>query len=161
MSSKKTAIAKTSATTEVSLPSNREEVTKMIDRFKAQLAELRQSAPEAISLDITYNGTNIKNVTTLGQLLEISASINARSVAYDVEVKRYDLEGKVKPFSVSEKTATEWVEIINKAKTELINKTKIDKLEKAIKDLSEFEDEQTKFQRKISGIVESATELLS
>lgn len=166
MATKKNALAKTGTTTDLALPLDKAGVTKMIDTFKAQLADLKKGAPEAVSLDINYvasNGgsINIKNVTKISELLEISSSINARSNAYDAEVKRYELEGKVKPFSVSEKTAAEWVEIIDKAIFELVNKTKIEKLEKAIKDLSEFEDEQTKFQRKISGIVEGATELLS
>jgi hypothetical protein len=166
MAKKTTAVAKTTNTTDLALPLDKAGVTKMIDTFKAKLAELKKEAPEAISLDINYtfgsgSSVNIKNVTKLGELLEISASINARSNAYAVEVKRYGLEGKIKPFTVSDKTAEEWIEIINKAKTELINKTEIEKIEKAIKDLSEFEDEQTKFQRKITGIVESATELLS
>lgn len=157
---KSTAVAK-ATTTGVSIPLDKSEVTSLVEKFKAQLAELKKGAPEAISLDIEYNGTNVKSVTKVTELLEMSASINARSVAYDVEAKRYEVAGKVKPFMVSEKTAAEWVEIIRKAIFELINKKQIEKLEDAIKKLSKFEDEQTKFQREIGGIMEGAAELLS
>lgn len=156
---KSTGVSKT--TTGVTIPLDKSEVTSLVDKFKAQLAELKKGMPEAVSLDISYNGTTIKNVTKVTELLEISASVNARSAAYDIEAKRYDVAGKVKPFMVSEKTATEWVEIIQKAIFELINKKQIEKLEDAIKKLSKFEDEQTKFQREIGGIMEGAAELLS
>lgn len=156
-----TAVSTAITSTGLAIPLDKSEVTSLVDKFKAQLAELKKGAPEAISLDITYNETNIKNVTKITELLEISASVNARSAAYDVEAARYNVTGKVKPFQVSEKTAAEWNEIIKKAIFELINKKQIEKLEDAIKKLSKFEDEQTKFQREIGGIMEGAAELLS
>ena len=158
---KTTAVAKKTVSTGVAIPLDKSEVTSLVDKFKAQLAELKKGMPEAVSLDISYNGTNIKGVEKITELLEISASINARSKAYDVEAARYNVVGKVKPFMVSDKTAAEWVEIIEKAIFELINKKQIEKLEDAIKKLSKFEDEQTKFQREIGGIMEGAAELLS
>lgn len=158
---KTTGLTKKSTTTDLSTPLDKAGVTTLIDKLKGQLEELRKGAPEAISLDITYSSTNIKNVTKISELLEISASVNARSEAYDVECARYDLVGKVKPFAVSEKTAKEWVEIIGKAIFELKNKKQIEQLEDSIKKLSKFEDEQTKFQREIGGILANATELLS
>lgn len=159
-------MAKTTKTAEVAkvttgLELTPENVTATINKLKAQLNDLRKSQPEAVSLDITYNGTNIKNVTKVSELLEISASIHARSAAYNVEITRYGLEGKVKEFTVSEKTASQWREIIEKAIFELVNKKQIEQIEAAIKKLSKFEDEKTQLQREFEGIVGSASELLS
>ena len=148
-------------TTELSNPLDRSQVTLLLEKLKSELAELKKGSKEAVSTNIDYNGTNIKDVTTIGELLEISSSVNARSAAYDVETSRYKVAGKVKAFTVSEKTAPEWVEIIDKAIFELINKKEIEKRESAIQKLSKFEDEQTKFQREISGIMQDASELLS
>ena len=131
-------------------------VTSTIDGFKAQLAELRKSSPEAVSLEIDYNGTTIKNVTKVSELLEISASINARSEAFNKEIERYNLTGKVKAFTSSEKTAEQW-----KAIFELVNKKRIEQLENAIKKLSKFEDEKTQLQREFDSLVSNASELLS
>lgn len=158
---KSTAVAKKTKSTKIAIPLDKSEVTSLVDKFKAQLAELKKGMPEAVSLDISYNGTNIKGVEKVTELLEISASINARSETYDIEAVRYNVVGKVKPFMISDKTASEWVMIIEKAIFELINKKQIEKLEDAIKKLSKFEDEQTKFQREIGGIMEGAAELLS
>lgn len=159
--STKSTAAKVTTSTGMAVPLDKSEVTSLVDKFKAQLAELKKGAPEAVSTDISYNGVNIKNVAKITELLEISASINARSAAYDAETARYNVVGKVKPFMTTEKTAAEWVEIIQKAIFELINKKQIEKLEDAIKKLSKFEDEQTKFQREIGSIMDGATELLS
>lgn len=136
-------------------------VTSTIDGFKAQLAELRKSSPEAVSLEIDYNGTTIKNVTKVSELLEISASINARSEAFNKEIERYNLTGKVKEFTSSEKTAEQWKEIIEKAIFELVNKKRIEQLENAIKKLSKFEHEKTQLQREFDSLVSNASELLS
>lgn len=156
-SKKTTAVAKVTTGLELT-PEN---VTATIDTLKAQLADLRKQQPEAVSLDIVYNGTNIKNVTKVSELLEISASIHARAAAYNAEAKRYNVEGKVKEFTVSEKTAAQWSEIIEKAIFELVNKKQIEQIENAIKELSQFEDQKTQLQRKFQGIVGSASELLS
>lgn len=158
---KATGLSKAATSTGVAIPLDRTQVTVLLDKLKAELVKLKQGSPEAISLDITYNGTNIKNVTKITELLEISASVNSRSKAYDDEAKRYGVEGKVKAFTVSDKTAVEWVEIIQKAIFELINKKEIEKREAAIAKLSKFEDEQTKFQREIGDIMKDASELLS
>ena len=136
-------------------------VTSTINDLKAKLQTLRSSAPEAVSLEIDYNGTTIKNVTKVSELLEISASIHARSAAYDSEIERFNLKGKVKAFSHSEKTVTQWEEIIEKAIFELVNKKQIEQIENAIKKLSKFEDEKTQLQREFDSIVGNASELLS
>jgi hypothetical protein len=136
-------------------------VTSTINDLKAKLQSLRSSAPEAVSLDIDYNGTTIKNVTKVSELLEISASIHARSAAYDAEIERFNLKGKVKAFSHSEKTVAQWEEIIEKAIFELVNKKQIEQIESAIKKLSKFEDEKTQLQREFDSIVGNASELLS
>lgn len=157
MAKKTTAVAKVSTGLELT-PEN---VTATINKLKAQLETLKKGVPEALSLDITYNGTNIKNVTKVSELLEISASIHARNEAYNTEAKRYGVEGKVKEFTVSDKTASQWKEIIDKAIFELVNKKQIEQIEAAIKKLSKFEDEKTQLQREFEGIVGSASELLS
>lgn len=157
MTKKTTAVAKAAQGLELT-PEN---VTATIDKLKAQLLTLKKGVPESLSLDISYNGTNIKNVTKVSELLEISASIHARNEAYNVEAKRYGVDGKVKHFTVSEKTASQWKEIIDKAIFELVNKKQIEQIESAIKKLSKFEDEKTQLQREFEGIVGSASELLS
>ncbi len=157
MAKKTTAVAKVGTGLELT-PEN---VTATIDKLKAQLQALKKGVPEALSLDISYNGTNIKNVTKVSELLEISASIHARNEAYNAEAKRYGVEGKVKEFTVSEKTASQWKEIIEKAIFELVNKKQIEQIEAAIQKLSKFEDEKTQLQREFEGIVGSASELLS
>lgn len=138
-----------------------ENVTSTIDSLKSQLSKLKSNVPEAVSTNIDYNGTNIKDVTKVSELLEISSSIHARSAAYNVEAQRYQVEGKVKAFTVNEKSVIQWKEIIEKAIFELVNKKQIDQIEAAIKELSEFEDNKTKLQRKFEGIIGSASELLA
>jgi molybdopterin converting factor small subunit len=138
-----------------------ENVTSTIDSLKAQLSKLKSNVPEAVSTNIDYNGTNIKDVTKVSELLEISSSIHARNAAYGVEAQRYAVEGKVKAFTVNEKSVIQWKEIIEKAIFELVNKKQIDQIEAAIKRLSKFEDEKTQLQREFDGIVGSASELLA
>jgi molybdopterin converting factor small subunit len=138
-----------------------ENVTSTIDSLKAQLSKLKSNVLEAVSTNIDYNGTNIKDVTKVSELLEISSSIHARNAAYSVEAQRYAVEGKVKAFTVNEKSVIQWKEIIEKAIFELVNKKQIDQIEAAIKRLSKFEDEKTQLQREFDGIVGSASELLA
>jgi hypothetical protein len=143
-----------------------ENVTSTIDSLKKQLEELKANISEAVSTNIEYtfgNGhsTNIKDVTTLGELMEISSSIEARSSAFEKSITRHNLVGKIKPFSHNNKSFAQWMEIIDKAAFELINKVKITQIEAAIKKLSKFEDEKIQLQREFADIVGSATELLS
>lgn len=143
-----------------------ENVTSTIDGLKAKLAELRSSSPEAVSTNIEYTfgsglSVNIKDVNKVGELLEISSSVETRSLAYDRAAKRHKVEGKVKPFSQSDKTLDQWMEIIDKAIFELINKKQIEQIESAIKKLSKFEDEKTQLQREFDSIVGNASELLA
>jgi hypothetical protein len=138
-----------------------ENVTSTIDSLKTQLSKLKSNVPKTVSTNINYNGTNIKDVTKVSELLEISSSIHARNAAYNVEAQRYAVEGKVKGFTVNEKSVSQWKEIIEKAIFELINKKQIDQIEAAIKKLSKFEDEKTQLQREFADIVVSTTELLA
>jgi len=153
------------ATTKSQVALTPENVTSTIDGLKAKLAQLRSSAPEAVSLDIEINwgggNTNIKNVDKVTTLLEISSSIHARAKAYDEEVERYNLTGKVKEFTTGTKSVAQWKEIIEKAIFELVNKKQIEQIENAIKKLSKFEDEKTQLQREFDSIVGSSSELLS
>lgn len=148
-------------TTTSLIPRKKSEVPAAIKSLEAQLKVLRGNIDETVSLDVTYDrGIVIKDVETVGKLLEISASITARSAAYAVEAKRYKVDGKVQEFTQSGKTVEEWYKIIDKAVNELINKVKIQKLESAIKGLSEFLDEDTKLANKLTSIMEDVSERL-
>jgi hypothetical protein len=155
---KATAVATTNDSV---MPITKADVPAAIEKLEAQLAALRGNRDEEISLNISYNGTNIKDVTTVKELLEISSSINARSAAYAVEAERYNVVAKVRPFMVSEKTAEEWVKIIGKAINELINKKQIETLESAIKKMSKHLDEETKLQKELAEIMQLASEKIA
>lgn len=157
--SKKSSTPAVKSTTNLALTP--ENVTLTIDTLKSQLAKLKSNVLETVSTNIDYNGTNIKDVTKVSELLEISSSIHARGAAYNEEAKRYNVVGKVKEFTVNDKTVPQWKEIIDKAIFELVNKKQIDQIESAIKRLSKFEDEKTQLQREFDGIVGSASELLA
>ena len=148
---------------DITAPATRDEVPAVIEQLEARLKQLKGNHEDTISLDIRYVGagvnTSIKDVTKVRELMEISASIQARSAAFDVEVARYGLTGKVAPFTVSEKTAADWVKIIDKAAFELINKNEITKLETTIAKLSQHLDAETKLQKELAGIVEAGTKL--
>jgi len=137
------------------------DVPGAIEKLEAQLAALKGNRDEEVSLNISYNSTNIKDVATVKELLEISSSINARSAAYAVEAERYGVVAKVRPFMVSEKTAEEWQKIIGKAINELINKKQIETLENAIKKLSKHLDEDTRLQKELAEIMGTASEKIA
>lgn len=139
------------------LSMTKQDVPKMIDQLKAQLETLKGNNRDKISLDVKYNGTNIKDVKTVKELLEISASVQARGKAYSEEVIRFKLQGKVQEFTTSDKTVEEWNLIIDKAINELINSTQIAKLESAIKKLSSHLDENTKLQNELAEIMGDAS----
>lgn len=159
MSTKNTskAVAKTTTT---GFPVTKDQVPEAIERLKEQLAQLKGDQKDKISLDVSYKGTVIKNVTTVKELLEISASVKARGRAYQEEVKHFKLEGKVQAFSDSEKTVDEWDAIIAKAIFELINKVQITKIEDAIKRLSTHLDEETKLANDLADIMSGAAEAI-
>lgn len=139
-------------------PKTSKDVPGVIANLELQLKELKKNAPDDISLDINYNGKNIKNVTSVGELLQISASIHARNNAYSEELKRYNLEtANIAPFKESDKDASQWAAIINKAIFELINKVQIEKLENAIAKLANHLDAETKLERELSSIVNMAS----
>lgn len=139
-------------------PKTSKDVPAVIANLELQLKELKKNAPDDISLDINYNGKNIKNVTSVGELLQISASIHARNNAYSEELKRYNLEtANIAPFKESDKDASQWAAIINKAIFELINKVQIEKLENAIAKLANHLDAETKLERELSSIVNMAS----
>lgn len=162
--STKNAVATTGTTTDLTA-FTQESISIQLDKYRKMLAELKQQVPENLSTNIEYitatgSTVNISKVEKLSTLMEISASIQARNTAYEIEVKRYKIEGKVKPFMSNDKTAEQWFEIIEKAVFELMNKNRISQLEKTIDRLSKFEDEKTKLAREINAIVEEASELL-
>ena len=112
-------------------------------------------------MDISYNGVNISKVDNVSTLVEMSASITSRAAAFNKRTAHYGLTGKLKEFNQSGKTEAEWDAIIGKAINELINKVKIEKLENAIKGLSEFLDEDTKLANKLQSIVADVSQPLN
>lgn len=161
MSGKKVnAVAKVEEST-IKIPTSPKEVPATIEALKAQLAILKGSEDKEVSTDIAYDHRNIKDIPKVSDLLAISSSIKARSAAFNVEVKAFGLEGQIKPFTQTEKTAEEWDVILKKAVNELINKTQIEKLENAIKKLSNHLDAETKLRNELAGIVDDAAGLIS
>ena len=150
----------------IAAPINKAGVPAVLEQLKAQLKALKGDVKNTISLDINYStglggsSINIKSVTKVSDLLTISSAIQARNAAYNEEVVRFDLVGKIEAFKVSEKTAEEWVAIITKAISELLNKTQISKLEDAISKLSKYEDEETRLARELAEIVGNANSLI-
>lgn len=150
----------------IAAPINKAGVPAVLEQLKAQLKVLKGDVKSTISLNINYSGgagsssINIKDVSKVSDLLAISSAVQARNAAYNVEVVRYDLVGKIEGFKVSEKTAEEWVAIITKAISELLNKTQISKLEDAITKLSKYEDEETRLARELAEIVGNANSLI-
>lgn len=131
------------------------DVPAIIEQLKSKLAALNGGEEESVSLDIVYsNGKNIKSITSVKELLEISSSIRARSDAYDKEVERYSLTGRVEKFLISEKSVAHWEKVIGKAIVSLINAKEVEQIKQSIKDLSEYLDNDTKIQNKIKSIIE-------
>lgn len=156
----KTAVA-TANSGALMIPVTKQDVPQAIEVLKAQLAAKKGNIDETISLDISYSGKNIKNVDSVKELMEISASINARAVAYQAELVRYGLDkANIASFSVSDKTAAEWVKIISKASNELINKSEITRLENAITKLSKHLDAETQLANELAEIMSSASEAI-
>jgi uncharacterized protein YqgV (UPF0045/DUF77 family) len=144
------------------IPKSSKDVPATIKALEEQLAALKGGISAEVSIDIDYNGKNIKNVKTIKELMEISASIHARSAAYNAELKRYGLENKnVAPFTQTEKTVDEWFQIIDKAKNELINNVQIAKIESAIKSLSKHLDAETKLEMELKEIMQDAQKPLA
>lgn len=155
---KNTAVA-TVTTTGISVPRNSSEVPAAIEALKVQLEALKGNVDERISLDINYNGRNIKSVDTIGELLQMSASLHARATAYEAEIKRYQLEkANIKGFEEDGKSVVHWEKVISKAINELMNKVQIDRLESAIKKLSQHVDAETKLQNDLAEIMGSASQ---
>lgn len=145
----------------ITIPTSQKEVPATIEALKAQLATLKGDIKNEISIDIDYNGQNIKNIEKVSELLAISASIKARSKAYREEVVAFGLEGKIEDFKQTDKTAEEWDQILKKAVTELINSSQIKKLENAIEKLSKHLDQETKLKMELESIVGDASKLLA
>lgn len=147
----KTQALSTVNTGSISAPTTQAELPATIAQLKALLAEKRGTVDETISLDISYNGKNIKSIDQVGELMEISASINARNLAYREALVRHNLgDRNIAPFSVSDKTAEEWMAIIDKAANELINKVEISAIEETIKDFEDCLSAQDKMAAKMA-----------
>lgn len=148
--------------TALTVPTTKADVPGTIKLLQEKLDSLKGTKEDKVSLDISYNGINIKNVKTVGELLEISSSVHARAAAYNAEIVRYKLtDMNIKAFTVSDKTSEEWAKVIDKAIFELINSSEIAKLESAIKKLSNHLDEATKFQNELAEIMAGAGEAIA
>ena len=146
----KTAVS-TINTAAISAPTTQAELPATIAQLKALLAEKRGTVDETISLDISYNGKNIKNVDSVNELMEISASIFARNEAnVNARVRHNVANRNIAPFTVSDKTADEWMKIIDKAVNELLNKVEIANIEEAIKDFEDCLSTQDKLAAKLA-----------
>ena len=144
----------------ITAPKTKEEVPAVLEALRAQLKALKGDTKDDISLNIEYEDTCIKDVETVKELILISMSIRNKSKVYDEELAFYNLTGKVEPFNPSGKTVAQWEQIIGKAINELINKKQIKNLEETIKELSQFEDENTKLARKLEEITSKASQLI-
>ena len=140
---------------EISAPKTREEVPQVIEQLKQQLKALKGENDEKLSTDVVYNNTNISKVTKVSELVEISSSVRKRAAAYAEEIVNLGLgEMNIKPFSVSGLTPTQFEAVVKKAVHELVNKSRIAKLESAISKLSNHLDAETKLQNELKDIVE-------
>lgn len=139
------------------IPTTKAEVPAAIAALEAKLKELKGDIKNEISTDIMYDSQNIKNITTVKELLAISASIRARSAAYQKEIENYNLQGKVEEFSETEKSAVEWYAIIQKAIFELINNSQIKIIESSITKLSKYLDEDTRLANELASIMTEAS----
>jgi len=139
------------------IPTTKAEVPAAIAALEAKLKELKGDIKNEISTDIIYDTQNIKDITTVKELLAISASIRARSAAYQKEVETYNLQGKVEDFSQTGKTAEEWYAIIQKAIFELINNSQIKIIESSITKLSKYLDEDTRLANELASIMTEAS----
>lgn len=148
-------------TSEIAIPKSSKDVPAAIEALKKQLTALKGDIEDKISLDVDYNGENIKDVSTVKELLQISASLHAREAAYNVELKRYGLEDKkIQPFNESSLPVSKWEKIIEKAIFELMNKKQIEKIESAIKTLSTHLDAETKLKNELESIMKNAQEFV-
>jgi len=146
------------------IPTSKDQVPAAIAALKEQLAKLQGDSEEKISLDLNAKsggGTNIKDVTTVTEILEISASLHAREKAYVAEIKRYKLTGmNIKPFSEDGKDVKHWEKVLSKAIHKIINAGKIKILEDSIKGLSKHLDEETKLANELSKIMGEASQYI-
>jgi len=136
------------------------EVPNQIAILQAKLDELLGDKDETVSTDILFRGSeNVKSVTTLTRLLEISAAIHAREEAFQKEKERYDVKN-VASWEQDGKSLEQWKKIIAKAIKEFMNKKQIELLKNSINKLENYLDETTKLDRDVKAIMASASEAI-
>ena len=139
----------------------KENVPQLIATLEARRKELTGPEEDNVDLSSKYDGEEISSIKTVSRLLEVSASVHARKTQYDQEIKRYGLEDKnIAPFSTFGKSVEQWEKVIEKAIKTLINKVELEKVESALKDLSEFESEEAKLARRMEQVFKSATSVI-
>lgn len=143
------------------VPKTAQDVPKAIEALKAQLKGLKGNVEESISLDITFGSTNVKDVKTVKELLNMSAILHAKEEAYNKEVVRYGLQNaNLSEFSENGKTLEHWEKVFEKAIFELTNNVKIKQIEQAISKLSQHLDAETKLQNDLESIMSLASQPL-
>ena len=153
MATKKVA---TKTTTSIAIPRTQKDVPATIEFLKAQLAALKGTSDENISLDVNYNSTRIKDVKSLSELLEIDSALEARAKAYDEAIARHNLQDKAAGFTHNKIGIEKWRLIMSKAINQLINDEQIKQLEEAITELSKHLDAETRLQQTLSKIMNKA-----
>ena len=143
------------------VPKTAQDVPQAIEALKSQLKTLKGGVEESISLDITFGSTNVKDIKTVKELLNISAILHAKEEAYAKEVVRYGLEkANLSEFTENGKTVNHWEKVISKAIFELTNNVKIKQIEQAISKLSQHLDAETKLQNDLESIMSLASQPL-
>jgi len=144
-----------------SLTLTQADVPAQIDLLKKQLQEIQGDGKTKISTDVSYKGSKINKVSTVKELLEISASIHARAKAFEEETARYKMEGKLDKFQTEGHTPEQWKLIIEKAIFDKVNSVQISNIKKAISELEEFLSDEAKLQNKLSQIVNMANQKIA
>jgi hypothetical protein len=167
-------MAKASKTTSVALVSENESGLKsmtyeqLLERLPMVIAEEKDKLKSlkgdekdsAISLNIDYNGTTISSVDKVGELIEIKASIRARSAAYAAVLEEEGLTERVQEWTASEKPASHWEKVLSKALKALLNKAEIEQIEKRIKIYEERLPEQQKMFNSLLEVFENSNQKL-
>lgn len=121
----------------IAIPKTADDVPATIEQLKKVLKALTGDEEKEVSLDVSFGGQKVKDVTKVSQLLEMSSRLHAKCEAYEQEKVRYGLvEMNLKPWSEEGLTIDAIEKVFNKAIKVLINKVQIDNIQAAIDELS-------------------------
>lgn len=164
----KTGIAKQTNNLPAAPQITRADVPSLIAAIRKELSILEGDDSNEIDLNIKFeaNQTNslmnvpISEISEVGKLILIRCSVKSREAAYNAELAELGLTDRVAPFTVSDKSASEWMKITEKAINLLLNKQEIANRKAAIKELEKHLDEDTKFNQTINSILSNSTALI-